>query len=1418
MSESGERRDGADRQDSHAGAGFSDGGTPTDLVSPGPDVHSNNQLARAGNVPSSVASATNFAIAIGSTTGAADLSGIFSACREATHQLDIGVKAAVSHREKCAVVLGAAVAVNIALAEAEAMHHALDQQVQTQLKRLGVGVLSVLGLAVARVQVYGKFTRAQKATRIFRYAATASKFDELRLDLEALEGQLWNLTGAVGGLGAGGTTAGAKMSKHGSAKKSKRKTKSITIGSQYSTTSMRKLSAGPDKSRRLLRGGASHWIMGGNVRVMCAAGVDGAELWWSSNRTNKLSAFDLFLQSRRAVDAPDKTSDGNSPFCMGNCFGEVTAIAAEEGSALLWTGTTEGEVAAWDTDVACQWGGAVCVGQKNKTAPVTAIAPVASGVAWCAFGDGRLVEVKRPNRLEDDTTVERAVCDAHERPSDASGSPGGGTRNSNDDESLTSRGAVGWGKLGPGSRKPSACCTELIRLGPLVWASMDDNVVEAWDVDSGTCVAVAPHRDLGKCVGIAAHASIGQVVTAHASGAVQLWCATSGYVIGTRSEMVAGPNSSEGTAIGAAALDRLLCVGYRNGFLKVYVLPERNEKDVNTLENSLLQGNAHTPVGGKTDAFASFTPMSPMSPRAPRQRPPAGKIKAHRSGMTLLRAVDGTGHVGVATTGFFGSMIFWPLAELEAAVASARLPDRWDASAKYAVSLDPGPTRRLPFTDTNDSTDSDDISRKKEKKGKPDTPKSDSKTSSLGQDTALISFSEIRLKKCVGEGSFGRVYCAVWSGHTEVAVKMLGPPSSFVGKLDPLERQRGRPTMAVGAKADAAEIGLAGRKALEGRNAAVGANTLGNTSMSDDSDHDSNDDASNEQEDAASAEVLDELEKEVGIMARLRHPNIVLLLGVVRSPPGIVEEYCARGSLFSVLQRHVKPGVPALEWRVRLQMALGAAAGMCYLHNCSPPVIHRDLKSPNLMVDRYFRVKVGDFNLSRVALEVAGRGSSSSMGPENSQGGLHSPRWMAPEVLRAAKYTKASDVYSFGVVLWEIRTLLVPWSTSGQWQVMHAVVEEGLRPPLDVPSTPTFEWIDQYDSLIKDSWAQDPNDRPPFEQIIVQLQSFIDKIAVTHSGRRNTPNNVGQSNASSTEVSAIAGTALRKPELKPEESSRIKITPLEEKKAPPPPLFSEGAPDPRSTNTAKQVDHGAVSITINEAPEESQAGATGIESERAVLRILSRKRSLKLDSSLVPKMVTKQTDAAVADLRASQEWASPIKHRKPPTAPARTSMAAAAQAAAAAAAGAANAASEVEATLSKPGSSRKPVSMSSGTSLARFRNFVSSVSTAQSVSGSFQTTSRPQTAGGRFSSVRASADAVMQSPPREVSGNTAMRPTTAVPKSNTFPDEKVKEQMQSPMLRAIAARKTLEPLDLSARGVGLKSSVSAGHRRTKTLH
>ena len=135
----------------------------------------------------------------------------------------------------------------------------------------------------------------------------------------------------------------------------------------------------------------------------------------------------------------------------------------------------------------------------------------------------------------------------------------------------------------------------------------------------------------------------------------------------------------------------------------------------------------------------------------------------------------------------------------------------------------------------------------------------------------------------------------------------------------------------------------------------------------------------------------------------------------------------------------------------RLRLAPGAACGMCYLHNCTPPVIHRDLKSANLMVDASFRVKVGDFNLSRVTAANRATGNSVSTSVN-----LHSPRWSAPEVLDTGDYSKASDVYSFGIVLWEILTLRLPWAEWSHWQVLHAVIELKERPEIPSEISPRF--------------------------------------------------------------------------------------------------------------------------------------------------------------------------------------------------------------------------------------------------------------------------------------------------------------------------------------------------------------------------
>jgi serine/threonine protein kinase len=83
-------------------------------------------------------------------------------------------------------------------------------------------------------------------------------------------------------------------------------------------------------------------------------------------------------------------------------------------------------------------------------------------------------------------------------------------------------------------------------------------------------------------------------------------------------------------------------------------------------------------------------------------------------------------------------------------------------------------------------------------------------------------------------------------------------------------------------------------------------------------------------------------------------------MGFCLDPPCIASEYCARGSLLDVLRAAAAdPGAAAaLTWRRTLDMALGGATGMLHLHTRSPQVIHRDLKSPNLLVDDNWRVKV----------------------------------------------------------------------------------------------------------------------------------------------------------------------------------------------------------------------------------------------------------------------------------------------------------------------------------------------------------------------------------------------------------------------------------------------------------------------------
>ncbi|XWS61823.1 hypothetical protein CRYUN_Cryun07bG0158300 [Craigia yunnanensis] len=194
--------------------------------------------------------------------------------------------------------------------------------------------------------------------------------------------------------------------------------------------------------------------------------------------------------------------------------------------------------------------------------------------------------------------------------------------------------------------------------------------------------------------------------------------------------------------------------------------------------------------------------------------------------------------------------------------------------------------------------------------------------------------------------------------------------------------------------------------------------------------------------------------KEIDIMRKLRHPNVLLFMGAVFSQErlAIVTEFLPRGSLFKTLHKNNQ----ALDVRRRMRMALDVARGMNYLHHRNPPIVHRDLKSSNLLVDRNWNVKVGDFGLSRwkngtFLTTKSGRGT---------------PQWMAPEVLRNEPSNEKCDVFSFGVILWELMTVSIPWNNLNSLQVVGVVGFMDRR--LDLP-----EGLDpQVASIIRDCWRR----------------------------------------------------------------------------------------------------------------------------------------------------------------------------------------------------------------------------------------------------------------------------------------------------------------------------------------------------------
>ena len=232
----------------------------------------------------------------------------------------------------------------------------------------------------------------------------------------------------------------------------------------------------------------------------------------------------------------------------------------------------------------------------------------------------------------------------------------------------------------------------------------------------------------------------------------------------------------------------------------------------------------------------------------------------------------------------------------------------------------------------------------------------------------------------------------------------------------------------------------------------------------------------------AKKDYIKEYKREVSSLVLLYHPYLVLLMGAIAEPfnLSIVTEFCKGGNLFELLYK--KPNVN-LTWELKKKILLQIAIGMNYLHTNNPPVLHRDLKSLNILLTNNIEkdsdttdIKISDFGLSRLYQK------SCIM-----SGNLGTCYWMAPEIIVNKKYTTKVDVYSYGIIIWEMCTRKIPYSCMSQQHIQFYVSVKKGRPNLKILPNNTPPKIIQ---LMQMCWDHEPDNRPTFDYIVDFLRNL----------------------------------------------------------------------------------------------------------------------------------------------------------------------------------------------------------------------------------------------------------------------------------------------------------------------------------------
>ena len=207
---------------------------------------------------------------------------------------------------------------------------------------------------------------------------------------------------------------------------------------------------------------------------------------------------------------------------------------------------------------------------------------------------------------------------------------------------------------------------------------------------------------------------------------------------------------------------------------------------------------------------------------------------------------------------------------------------------------------------------------------------------------------------------------------------------------------------------------------------------------------------------------MERFRNEIFAMSILNHPSLLQFCGYTQEPPYcIATKFMENGSLFHVLSK--KPDF--LTPTDRTLIAYDIARGMEFLH--ARGVIHRDLKSLNILIDENKRAKISDFGFVRMKSSVPMTGLI---------GTVH---WMAPETLLSdPHYTEKIDVYSYGILLWELLTSKQPYADQNANSLPIKITNENLRPEIPKDTPPKLK------HLIETCWSKYPEQRPSFKDIV----------------------------------------------------------------------------------------------------------------------------------------------------------------------------------------------------------------------------------------------------------------------------------------------------------------------------------------------